>query len=82
MSQEGLFVLREITRRRMAEIQFENEKVFDYDRDDYENWTLEWYEQEPEGVRCQACYGTGQDNEFDSDCMVCFGEGYVDGFDF
>jgi hypothetical protein len=63
-------------------LDYENEKVFDYDIEDYDNWTAEWYEEEPEGVRCQTCMGTGQDPNFDSDCMVCYGEGFVDGFQF
>lgn len=77
-----LFDAEAIQRENEAMERFESEKVFNYDREDYENWTLEWYEEEPEGHRCQSCYGTGQDNEFDTDCMVCFGEGYVDGFNF
>jgi hypothetical protein len=58
-------------------LEFDEEDVdWDY-QDDIEP---EWFDTEPEGFRCQACYGSGLDREYDTDCIVCFGEGYVDGF--
>lgn len=77
MSQEGLERLREIARAREK---YESEKVFDYDIEDYDNWVGIWYEDDGDQNRCQACYGTGQDRDFDADCIVCYGEGFVDGY--
>jgi hypothetical protein len=28
-------------------------------------------------IPCNACFGTGQDRELDSDCLVCYGDGVV-----
>jgi hypothetical protein len=32
---------------------------------------------EAQGVRCQACYGTGLDRYDDVDCLNCYGEGFI-----
>lgn len=32
---------------------------------------------EGDGLRCQACYGTGLDRELDADCLECWGDGWV-----
>jgi len=70
-------ILREVVeRRKKLEEQYEAEKVLDYNIDDYNNWSAEWYDIE-EGQKCQSCYGTGMDRDYDTDCMICFGEGYV-----
>lgn len=34
---------------------------------------------EAQGIRCQACYGTGLDRYEDVDCLVCWGEGVLYG---
>ena len=36
-----------------------------------------WVLEIEEGQRCQSCYGTGLDDEYDTDCMICYGEGYI-----
>lgn len=64
-------LLREIVAQRKAR---EAEEIF-YDGY-YEDNFSEWYEVE-EGQKCQACYGTGMDRDYDTDCLSCYGEGYV-----
>jgi hypothetical protein len=76
MSAENLELLRKITQARMKD---ESEKVFDYDINDYDNWTEKWWPEpeESDTRECHACFGTGTDKYEDAYCLVCYGEGVV-----
>lgn len=66
--------------RVQREMEMQEGNLFDYDRDDYTNWTLPWYDDEVDpGFECPACFGSGLDRHEDVDCMNCWGEGRVYG---
>lgn len=60
--------------------EFELQKAFDYYREDFNNWTLPWYDNEVDpGFECPACFGSGLDRHEEVDCLNCWGEGRIYG---
>lgn len=46
-----------------------------FELDTYLDWT------DPDNqdnlTKCNACFGTGMDREWDADCIICFGDGWL-----
>lgn len=72
--EESRRMLNDIIERREK---YASEKVFEYNIEDYNNWSGEFWPDIETGTRCQSCYGTGMDRYEDADCMNCYGEGVV-----